>query len=73
MINSDENKKLFECAEVAAYSLGVSKAWLMREADAGRVPYLDVGKTRLFNVEAVGRTLLDRSQSVIKKDVTSAT
>ncbi len=44
-----------------AHRLGVPRAWLQREADAGRIPCLRVGRRRMFNLEAVRETLEYRS------------
>ena len=46
-----------------AHLLGVPTAWLKREADAGRLPCLRVGRRRLFAPEAV-RAELDRRAQV---------
>lgn len=45
----------------AARKLGLPMAWLRREAGAGRVPVLRVGRRLLFNVEAVEVALLART------------
>lgn len=42
-----------------AHRLGVPTAWLKREADAGRLPCLRVGRRRMFAPDAV-RAELDR-------------
>ncbi|MCC5822629.1 MAG: helix-turn-helix domain-containing protein [Phycisphaerales bacterium] len=44
-----------------SHRLGVPRAWLRREADAGRIPCLMVGRRRMFNLEAVRETLEHRS------------
>lgn len=41
--------------------LKLSKAWLHREANAGRLPSLRAGKRRLFNPAAVSATLAARA------------
>ena len=43
--------------------LKLSKAWLLREANAGRIPSLRAGKRRLFNPAAVAATLAARAAS----------
>lgn len=35
--------------------------WLKREADAGRIPHLRVGRTRLFDLDSVRRVLSERA------------
>lgn len=35
--------------------------WLAAEADAGRIPYLQTGRQRWFNPEAVRRVLAERA------------
>ena len=47
---------------VVAARLGVPITWMREEADAKRIPYLDVGSSRLFNPYAVARALLDRAE-----------
>ena len=47
--------------EGLARRLKLSKAWLHREATAGRIPCLRAGKRRLFNPDAVERTLAERA------------
>lgn len=44
-----------------ARRLKLSKAWLHREANAGRIPSLRAGKRRLFNPAAVGASLAERA------------
>ena len=46
--------------EPLAARLGVPIAWLKREADAGRIPFLSVGRRRLFNPDTVALALLRR-------------
>ncbi|MDH4178917.1 MAG: helix-turn-helix domain-containing protein [Armatimonadota bacterium] len=41
--------------------LGISLAWLKREAWAGRIPGLRAGKVSLFNPSAVRRALAERA------------
>ena len=45
----------------AARRLGVPVAWLRREAEAGTVPALRVGRRLMIDVEAVERVLLERA------------
>lgn len=48
--------------EPLATSLGLPRAWVKREADAGRIPFLRVGPTRrLFDVAAVRDALAKRA------------
>lgn len=47
--------------EGLARRLRVSKAFLHREAIAGRIPSLRAGKRRLFNPEAVEAALAERA------------
>lgn len=50
----------------AAGRLGVPANWLRREALAGRVPYLRVGRRMLFNPAAVEGALLNRASQEAK-------
>lgn len=49
---------------VAARELGVTMAWLRREAQAGQIPHLAAGSALLFDVGLVRRLLLERAQRV---------
>ncbi len=49
--------------EGLARRLKLSKAWLHREALAGRIPSLIAGKRRLFNPAAVEAVLAERAAS----------
>ena len=44
-----------------ARRLNLPKSWLENEAREGRIPCLVVGRRRLFNPEAVERTLAERA------------
>jgi len=48
-----------------AARIGVPAAWLKREAAAGRVPSLRVGRRLLMNREAVERVLLQRAEDEV--------
>lgn len=41
--------------------LRIPRRWLTDEADAGRIPYLQTGCRRLFNVGAVRNALAERA------------
>lgn len=45
-----------------AGALGIPEAWLRAEAEAGRIPSLDIGRRRLFDPEAVRAALAERSR-----------
>lgn len=51
------NQKSLSTVRQAAESCGVPIGWLKAEAEAGRVPYLRVGRSMLFNVEALASAL----------------
>lgn len=38
-------------------------AWLKREADAGRLPCIRAGRRRMFDLEAVLKSLRERQES----------
>ncbi|MFO0933089.1 MAG: hypothetical protein U1E39_10315 [Planctomycetota bacterium] len=44
-----------------ARAVGVPASWLAEEAKAGRIPCLQIGRRRLFNVVAVRRAVLERA------------
>lgn len=56
-----ETETAFVKPSAAAMALGVPEAWLRREIDAGRVPFLRAGKSALVNVDAVRAALLERT------------
>ena len=58
-----EAAPIFLAIEPAALALGVPCTWLKREADAGQVPILTIGRRRLFNPDAVARALLGRTSA----------
>ena len=60
--NRVERAPSFLPLEPTASVLGVPRAWLKREADAGRIPLLSVGRRRLFNPSAVAQALLGRAE-----------
>ncbi len=58
------SEPVFVKADVAERQLGVPRVWLLKEADAGRIPslHLDDGEkwVHRFNVAAVAEVLLKR-------------
>ena len=57
----DDIRPKFVNLKTAAFELGVPAAWLRRESDAGRIPYLRAGRKILFNIEAVQNVLAERA------------
>lgn len=51
----------FVSVEVLARSLSLPRRFIVSEADADHIPFLHVGRRRLFNVGAVRDALLHRS------------
>jgi hypothetical protein len=43
--------------------LRLSRRWLSREATARRIPFLQAGRRRLFNIDAVRKVLANRAAS----------
>jgi hypothetical protein len=41
---------------------GLPAAWLKREADAGRLPCIRAGRRRMFDLDAVLKTLAARTE-----------
>lgn len=58
--HTNERILLVNLRELARH-LRLSASWLKAEANAGRIPSLKAGNRRLFNVEAVRRTLAHRA------------
>lgn len=52
-----------------AILLRIPRWWLVAEADAGRIPFLEVGRGRLFNVEAVRDALAKRASEPCEREV----
>jgi excisionase family DNA binding protein len=42
--------------------LRLSRRWLSREVAAGRLPFLQAGRRRMFNVTAVRQSLAERAK-----------
>jgi len=59
---SDSISEVFVPVRRAAAVLGVPAAWLRSEAEAGRLPYLRVGRRLVLNPQAVERVLMMRAQ-----------
>lgn len=59
-----EDDKFFQPLYRTAVHFGVSPAWLLIEAKAGRVPHLKMGNRILFNQKLVEESLLARAQSL---------
>lgn len=55
----------FSTLEQAAFRVGVPKAWLRQEAEAGRIPHLRAGRTIMFNIETVEKALLERASKAV--------
>ena len=57
--------KPFVGLATTARQLGVPRSWLRREVKAGRIPCLDIGNRRLFDVEAVKASLDQRETTPV--------
>lgn len=44
---------------------GLSKAWLIREAKAGRLPYIMVGRSMMFDHAKISELLTQRAQESV--------
>jgi excisionase family DNA binding protein len=67
-----ENDPAFMSVELAANRLGVPVAWLRREAEAGRVTVLHVGRKMLLNPAAIQQQLLSRAAWQDKPEAANA-
>lgn len=47
--------------EFLARETNLPRLWLKQEADAGRLPHIRVGPSRMFNVEQVLKVLAERA------------
>lgn len=54
----------FYTLDQAALTLNIPRAWFRREVEAGRIPYIDFGNRRMFDLESVHRALSERVQAV---------
>jgi len=54
--------------DVLALKLALPGKWLRQEVDAGRIPYLQVGRRRLFDLETVRAALVKRSAQEVDDD-----
>jgi excisionase family DNA binding protein len=57
-----DDAKLLSLNELSERT-GLPTAWLRREAEAGRLPFLWVGRRRMFNLAAVERILAERASA----------
>lgn len=57
------NAKLLTLDQVSERT-GLPVAWLRREADAGRLPHIRAGRSRMFDLETVHKALVERQQGV---------
>jgi len=62
------NPELLTASQMAR-RLRVQVRWLRDEAEAGRVPSLDVGNTFLFNEQAVTAALAERAKQFQQEEV----
>ena len=47
--------------DALAATLKLPRPWLRKEADAGRIPHLKIGRRRLFQVQQVQEALAERA------------
>ena len=47
---------------------GLPAQYIRREADAGRLPCIRVGRRRMFDLDAVRRELVARAEREVKRD-----
>ena len=64
----NENHKPFIGIRHAAVRLGVPIAWLVSEAQAGRIPSLRAGKKIVVNVDDVRESLQMRAKGEVSHD-----
>lgn len=50
----------FTDATITARQLGVPRSWLLREVEAGRIKFINVGRRRMFDAEAIRKSLKER-------------
>lgn len=62
----EDLREVFLSLRRAAARLGVPANWLRREAHAGRVPHLRVGRRLFFNLAEVEGALLNRAKQEAK-------
>lgn len=62
----DEQNSVISLSELAE-QLRLPKTWLRSQADAGRIPYLRIGRRYRFNLAAVNKILADLAASGDKK------
>lgn len=63
--HSQLTDKLLTWGELAD-ATGLSPAWIKREAEAGRIPYLQVGARRMFDRNRVREVLDQRAAKIIE-------
>jgi len=63
----EEHKPITINSKQAAAMLGISYWQILEMAKRGEIPYIPVGKKRLFREEALLRWLIEREQSTVTK------
>lgn len=59
----DTTNHTFVSLDTAALRLGLPVRWFRREVTAGRIPYVQAGRRKLFDVEAVRSALLNQADT----------
>lgn len=59
-----DKHSVFLPLDAVASTLGLPREWLRREAEAGRIPALSIGRRRVFNPDAVAHALLKRASEI---------
>lgn len=54
--------------ETLARETNLPRLWLKQEADAGRLPHVLVGRSRMFNLDLVLKALAERSTMPARRD-----
>lgn len=62
-----EVEKRFTSLHRLAQLTGLPAEWLKREAKAGRIPYLEIGRRMMFNPKLVEQALMNRCEGVLIK------
>lgn len=70
-MNITKQTSEFLSAGRVAGELELPLAWIKAEAKAGRLPVLQVGRCRMFNLDAVRRALNQRAETPSRDSTTS--
>ena len=65
-VNLSSSEKSFLTVEEVAERMSVSKAWLYRQAKAGKVPHIRFGSVIRFSLDDINRWITEHKQGIMR-------